>query len=349
MKTVKETVIDNNCIKDISTPKKVIKDLEIIEPSREEWHIIFEEMFAKKVISYDRYEAKTEEETGLYYFNQRYYDPEIGRFLTHDPAGQYSNPYVYCANNPLTYIDENGEFAFLIPLLVAGGVSAGINAGIQIVAYGLQNDWNMSGFQMNWGSVGTSFLTGAATAGIGMAMGAAGIGFNVAGNAGWLEKAVAAGGNAALIGGAGGMVNNVANDRDIFDNILGNMATGFAVGFAASSAGSVMDSMANKQAGVQAVPKPDSKVFNSDGTLKPEVVRNHAKEIISGDKLSNKFVKTELIKDGSNLKDWSKFTTHHFSVRHTVNMPGYYRYQVHFYKNKVTEVINYNVDYKVKF
>jgi RHS repeat-associated protein len=29
---------------------------------------------------------RLDEETGLYYFKSRYYDPETGRFITRDPA-----------------------------------------------------------------------------------------------------------------------------------------------------------------------------------------------------------------------------------------------------------------------
>jgi RHS repeat-associated protein len=50
--------------------------------------------------------------TGLFYFGARYYDPALGRFITPDPIdvpGQ--NPYVYCYNNPLAYVDPDGEFA----------------------------------------------------------------------------------------------------------------------------------------------------------------------------------------------------------------------------------------------
>ncbi|MEW6609825.1 MAG: RHS repeat-associated core domain-containing protein, partial [bacterium] len=41
----------------------------------------------------------------------RYYDPALGRFITPDPIqNPADNLYVYCANNPLTHIDPNGEF-----------------------------------------------------------------------------------------------------------------------------------------------------------------------------------------------------------------------------------------------
>src|SRR5690554_5034456 len=50
--------------------------------------------------------------TGLYYFNARYYDPAIGRFITEDSAKDGVNWYVYCGNNPLRYVDPTGNEAW---------------------------------------------------------------------------------------------------------------------------------------------------------------------------------------------------------------------------------------------
>jgi len=56
-----------------------------------------------------------DDESGLYYFGARYYDPETGRFITKDPDGgdvtdpQSLNPYVYVKNNPLNLIDPDGQ------------------------------------------------------------------------------------------------------------------------------------------------------------------------------------------------------------------------------------------------
>jgi len=53
-------------------------------------------------------------EMGLNYFCLRYYDPQIGRFMTLDPFGGYVElpqtqmRYGYCINNPLKYIDPLG-------------------------------------------------------------------------------------------------------------------------------------------------------------------------------------------------------------------------------------------------
>ena len=47
-------------------------------------------------------------EAGLYYFNARWYDAELGRFTTEDPAMDDVNWYVYCANRPMTNMDLDG-------------------------------------------------------------------------------------------------------------------------------------------------------------------------------------------------------------------------------------------------
>ena len=54
-------------------------------------------------------------ETGLYYLQSRYYDPEVGRFLNSDiytSTGQGmlgSNMFAYCGNNPVVRKDDSGN------------------------------------------------------------------------------------------------------------------------------------------------------------------------------------------------------------------------------------------------
>jgi RHS repeat-associated protein len=62
----------------------------------------------------------------IYYFGVRYYSPRIGRWLVPDPAGQYWSPYTFCGNNPLVFVDEDGELAWFVPILIGatiGGAS----------------------------------------------------------------------------------------------------------------------------------------------------------------------------------------------------------------------------------
>jgi RHS repeat-associated protein len=53
--------------------------------------------------------------TGLYYYNARYYDATIGRFISADTIIPYPsdpqsfNRYSYCRNNPLKYTDPTGN------------------------------------------------------------------------------------------------------------------------------------------------------------------------------------------------------------------------------------------------
>mgnify|MGYP001051717102 CR=1 FL=1 len=65
-----------------------------------------------------RFTGKEYENSGIYYFGARYYDPWLGRFLTPDPLGKFEpkdpktiNPYIYCSNNPLRYVDPDGRQA----------------------------------------------------------------------------------------------------------------------------------------------------------------------------------------------------------------------------------------------
>ena len=63
-------------------------------------------------------------ETGLYYLNSRYYDPEAGRFISPDSVEYLGadgsplsyNRYVYCGNNPVMYADPSGHLFGLITI-----------------------------------------------------------------------------------------------------------------------------------------------------------------------------------------------------------------------------------------
>ena len=64
---------------------------------------------------------------GLINMNARLYDPVLGRFLSPDPFVQMPdftqsfNRYSYCLNNPLVYVDENGEFWHIVAGAIIGG------------------------------------------------------------------------------------------------------------------------------------------------------------------------------------------------------------------------------------
>lgn len=67
----------------------------------------------------------TDAATGLSYMQQRYYDPQIGRFLSEDPVTAYGgdlkhfNRYAYAYNNPYMFTDPDGrkgKVAWLVEL-----------------------------------------------------------------------------------------------------------------------------------------------------------------------------------------------------------------------------------------
>ena len=104
-------------------------------------------------------------ETGLYFLQTGYYDPEVGRFLNRDSVSYAApekidglNLYAYCLNNPVEYVDPTGHFPFVIILAI---ISLAANVGrefIEDLSDGqLMNDKN--GFDYLGAAVG-GFISG---------------------------------------------------------------------------------------------------------------------------------------------------------------------------------------------
>ena len=102
-------------------------------------------------------------ETGLYFLKTRYYDPEVGRFITMDDVSYLDpeninglNLYAYCGNNPVMNVDPSGQLFFtaIILAFLGGFVSSfGINVGMQWMTNGWDGiDWR--------GAVAQGFLGG---------------------------------------------------------------------------------------------------------------------------------------------------------------------------------------------
>ncbi|MCI0397129.1 MAG: DUF6531 domain-containing protein [Chloroflexi bacterium] len=73
--------------------------------------------------------------TGLYYLRTRYYQPDLGRFLTMDGfAGDPFTPqslhkYGYAHNNPVNFTDPSGQFVAAISLAVTALVNGVVRSG----------------------------------------------------------------------------------------------------------------------------------------------------------------------------------------------------------------------------
>lgn len=85
---------------------------------------------------------------GLVNMNARLYDPLLGRFLSPDPYVQAPdftqnfNRYTYCVNNPLVYIDQDGELIWFI----IGGALIGSYIGASIKG----KNFNPAKWEGNW-------------------------------------------------------------------------------------------------------------------------------------------------------------------------------------------------------
>ncbi len=201
-------------------------------------------------------------ETGLYFLKTRYYDPEVGRFITIDDLSYLDpdtinglNLYAYCGDNPVMRTDSNGSSwwsdfwkkafavvagvallviavagivltggAMLVPALIGFGVGAGAN----LLGQGLGNIAAGKGFfdDISWGSVFIGGLAGAAFGtGIGGLGGAIGIGALAnSGMAAAEGKSWANIVSSAIVGGVAGAIGYGAS------NAIGNQLLKFKYG-----------------------------------------------------------------------------------------------------------------------
>jgi len=140
--------------------------------------------------------------TGLLYYNARYYDPALGKFLSPDNVDDGVNRYAYVHNNPLNKADPTGHCPWCIIGAIGGAVIGGVaDAGVQFFTTG----------KVDVGQVALATLTGAV---IGGTMGVGATAF--AGGAGAAEVATTVGGAVAAettgaVNEIEGLENDVAN------------------------------------------------------------------------------------------------------------------------------------------
>lgn len=190
---------------------------------------------AFRKIGTDKYTGKElDDSTGLYFYEARYYDAVLGRFISADTivpdpqSPQDFNRYSYANNNPVIYNDPSGHCPVCIGIaigVVVGGVSAGIQSG-----------WDLQ-----------ATLTGAAIGGIAGGVGA-GVGSAVSTTvgsqfgpltgfaAGGLVGGAATGGTSAVLYRAAGYNTNIG--LAIATGAAGGIISGSFLGFGMEYGGS---------------------------------------------------------------------------------------------------------------
>ena len=102
-----------------------------------------------------------DEETGMYYYGARYYEPRLSLWLSIDVEEEdfpdFSS-YVYCKNNPIIFLDHNGDSPTLITAGIGGAIGGVIGGAIEMGAQLVNN-----GKITSWKSVGGAAAQGAIT------------------------------------------------------------------------------------------------------------------------------------------------------------------------------------------
>ena len=155
---------------------------------------------------------------GLVNMNARLYDPVLGRFLSPDPYVQMPdnlqnlNRYSYCLNNPLVYVDEDGEFLHIIIGAAIGGLL----------------NWASHGFKLNAKGLGY-FFTGA-TAGAAGGLTAGIFSAAVGGSVGFASGALIGAGSGFSSGFVGGVGNSLLEGQGLWSGMKSGIVGG-GIGF----------------------------------------------------------------------------------------------------------------------
>ncbi len=126
-------------------------------------------------------------ETGLMNYDARYYDPAVAVFVSPDrltrrqgepqrfaspdlfataqSRPQAFNRYAYCGGNPVTLVDDTGEFAWVAAILIGAAVGAAIGLATSVVAASVQGQ-DLADIN-TWADIGIDTAIGAASGAIG--------------------------------------------------------------------------------------------------------------------------------------------------------------------------------------
>jgi len=172
-------------------------------------------------------------ESGLHNFRARLYDSDLGRFYAVDAAGQFASPFLYAGNNPVVYVDPDGEFI----------IEAIIAFNLIYTAY--------QGYQAGgWGGAFSAFTQAAIITGFSMGL-AAPVGSAVYGLTGSATLSLAA--SSTVSSTVGGFVANqrISPTTDLGFGSIDWGGGGFRWAFSGSGLSDVMDAWSIAGANLQ--------------------------------------------------------------------------------------------------
>jgi len=172
---------------------------------------------------------------GLVYMRARTYNPRTMRFLQADPLGFAAGMNFYAAfnNNPILYVDPDGENPILLWMLAGGVIGAVFDGGTELLIQYYSNPDQPINWRKVGGASARGFVTGAISSVAGPAAGSAVR--MVGGKAtGWVAQKVLSPVIAGIGSGAGQVANNVITGEPWHKDI-GSAAAAGVVGQAASA------------------------------------------------------------------------------------------------------------------
>ena len=189
-----------------------------------------------------------DDETGLYFYNARYYNPVLGRFISADSIIQnYADPqtlnrYSYVRNNPIIYNDPTGHAYDWVVGAAVGAVVGGYQAerqgghfwrgAVVGAAAGAAGGW-AGGYTSSLFT--TTSLFSSIVGGIvgGTVGGAVGGGMNASMNGGHMWSGAAEGAKSGAAGGAVGGAVGIAVSSIFGSGYISAAAGGYAGAYAA--------------------------------------------------------------------------------------------------------------------
>ena len=182
-------------------------------------------------------------ETGFYYLQSRYYDPEVYRFINADSLLSQgsvlgNNMFAYCLNNPVNMADTTGQLPFFLVTAAIGAVAGAIIGGV-VAAKNGGNVWAGIGIGAAAGGLAGAGL--GAAAGVVLAGSATASTAAVVSGAGMIATAVSTGGAGA---GLALVADNISRTVNNVGTVLysgGEQARQAATTFANNTGGTTID------------------------------------------------------------------------------------------------------------